>query len=170
MGERRRASGHDQSAGSALRECNNGSLDLAGIAQIHRAQIQAQHGRKRLQHAELAGAGGNGGIAQHSDALNGPRDQPLLSWSRRPPARCVVASPVVWWVAPRRKSGSPGPSVHQSRVAIRRSVRAARFRSRYRKKMPRAGGARPGQLRRDGMIFGVGCRLLYLANLAAQLP
>jgi hypothetical protein len=43
--------------------------------------------------------------------------------------------------------------------------RSGLFRSRYRKKMPRAGGARPGQLRRAGMKVGIGCRLSYLANL-----
>ena len=60
MKYRRRAPRHDQAAIRTLRERRDGALNLAGIARIDRAQLNAQRRRRGLDHAELGGPGRDG--------------------------------------------------------------------------------------------------------------
>src|SRR4029078_2883256 len=62
-----RAAGDDQSTAAAvqLREARDVALDLAGIAQVDRAQFHPERLRRRLDRAELPGPRRPEGFPQH---------------------------------------------------------------------------------------------------------
>ena len=64
MNRRPRASGHNQSAICALRECRDGTLDLARIPHVDRAQFHAERRRHGLNCGKLAGSGRHGRITK----------------------------------------------------------------------------------------------------------
>src|SRR5262249_3633401 len=62
MNERQCGCRHDQAAILPARECGDGALDLAGIAQVDRSQLHPQRWRHGLDSAELPDPGGDGRI------------------------------------------------------------------------------------------------------------
>ena len=65
MNSRQRASCHDQTAISELRESSDGMFDLIGVTNIDRTDVDAQRGRHRLDDSELANPGGYRSIANN---------------------------------------------------------------------------------------------------------
>ena len=84
---RRRARRHDQTAIRRAREGRDGALDLAGVAHIDRVDLHPERRRHGLDDAELAGAGGYGGIPKDRHSRHARRD--LLEQLQPFPAHAV---------------------------------------------------------------------------------
>src|SRR5262245_27463132 len=70
----RRATRHDQAAVRELRECGNGTLDIAGIARVDRAHLHPERWGRGLDRGELASPGRYVGISQERHSLYARRD------------------------------------------------------------------------------------------------
>ena len=87
MKHRQRAPCHDQTAIRGARECRDGALDLAGVADVHRAYLHPDRRRHGLDRGELAEPGGYGGVPNDSRSRHAWRD--LLEQFQPFPARAV---------------------------------------------------------------------------------
>ena len=74
MNEREPARRHDQASVRSTRKRRDGSLDLAGIADVDRAQFHPERRRRRLDRGELAGSGGYAGIPKDRRSRHARRD------------------------------------------------------------------------------------------------
>ena len=69
-----RAHRHDQTAVRCAHGRRDGALDVAGVAQVDRVHLHPERRRHRLDGAQLADHGGDGGIAKHRRARDLRRD------------------------------------------------------------------------------------------------
>ena len=74
LNARQRAPRHDHAAITRTRECRDGALGLAGVAQVERAHLHADRPRHGLDDGELADPGDCGGIAKNRCSRHARRD------------------------------------------------------------------------------------------------